>query len=265
MTLAPSPAEAKACCATAYESEWARLLLGDSFHPGGVELTLHLGRLLGLGPVSRVLDVACGRGTSAIALAREFGCSVHGVDLSGANIELAHDSAREAGVGHLVTFETGDAEALPCPDGSFDAVFCECAFCTFPSKAIAAAEFARVLRAGGRIGLSDITRAGELPRELDTLLGWVACLADARPLDEYAALLVEAGFDGLARETHDGALAALASRVRFKLLGVEVLARLGKGPVPLDEVLQAKQIAKVATASIRGGKLGYAIVTATRA
>ncbi|MGE3073919.1 MAG: class I SAM-dependent methyltransferase [Dehalococcoidia bacterium] len=264
MTLAPNPAEAKACCASAYEGEWARLLLGDSFHPGGLDLTLRLGRLLQLGPESRVLDVACGRGTSAIALARAFGCSVHGVDLGAANIEAARDAARQVGVDRLLSFEVGDAEALPCTDASFDAVLCECAFCTFPSKEAAAAEFARVLRPGGKLGVSDITRQGELPTELDTLLGWVACLADARPLDDYVALLSRTGFEGMAGEEHNDALASFASRVRFKLLGVEVMARLGKGPVPLNEVLQAKQIARAATACIRDGRLGYAVITGTR-
>ncbi|MGE0600586.1 MAG: class I SAM-dependent methyltransferase [Dehalococcoidia bacterium] len=264
MTVAPAPSEAKACCAVAYESEWARLLLGDSFHPGGIELTLNLGRLIGLGPGSRLLDVACGRGASAVALAREFGSFVHGVDLSAANVELASETARSAGVAHLASFEVGDAEALPCSDGSFDAVICECAFCTFPSKTVAAAEFARVLRPGGTLGLSDVTREGELPTELDTLLGWVACLADARPLDEYASLLADAGFSAIVPERRDSALSTLASRVRFKLLGVEVMARLGKAPVPLAEVLEAKRIAKAATASINDGSLGYAIITGTR-
>ncbi|WP_322795355.1 class I SAM-dependent methyltransferase [Tepidiforma sp.] len=264
MTVAPTPSEAKVCCAAAYESEWARLLLGESFHPGGIDLTLHLGRQLRLGPGSRVLDVACGRGTSAIALAREFGCSVVGVDLSAANTRLACEAAQSAGVDHLASFVVGDAEALSFPDASFDAVLCECAFCTFPSKEAAAAEFARVLRPGGRLGLSDITRQGELPPELDTLLGWVACLADARPAEEYVALLSCAGFAGLTWQEHNDALASLASRVRFKLLGAEVMARLGKGPFAIEEVLRAKQIARVATASIREGRLGYAIITGNR-
>ena len=53
----------------------------------------------------------------------------------------------------------GDAERLPLPDNTFDALVCECAFCTFPDKATAAAEFARVLRPGGRVGITDVTVA----------------------------------------------------------------------------------------------------------
>lgn len=254
----------KACCAAAYESEWARLLLGDSFHPGGIELTLHLGRLLKLGPESQVLDVACGRGSSAIALAKAFGCSVHGIDLSGENIREARGAAESEGVARLVSFEVGDAEQLPLPDGAFDAVICECAFCTFPSKNIAASEFARVLRPSGKVGLTDITCDGKLPPELDTLLGWIVCLADARPLDEYQALLAEAGFVGLASQAHNDAVANLASRVKFKLLAVEIAARLGKAPVPLDEVIEAKRLTKSAIASIHDGVLGYGLVVGSK-
>jgi len=60
----------KSCCANVYQSEWARLLLGESFHPGGTALTAYLGAVLRLGPGQRVLDVAAGQGTSAIHLAQ---------------------------------------------------------------------------------------------------------------------------------------------------------------------------------------------------
>src|SRR4051812_38201157 len=143
----------KACCAAAYESDWARLLLGDSFHPGGLALTERLGRLLGLGPTDRVLDVACGPGTSALHLAATFGCRVVGVDLGAANLARAAAEAERRGLAALATFEPGDAERLPFPAASFDAVVCECSFCLFPAKTVAAAEFARVLRPGGRLGL----------------------------------------------------------------------------------------------------------------
>ncbi len=256
-------AEARRCCVAAYESEWARLLLGDALHPGGLALTLRAGAWLSLGPDTRLLDVASGRGASAIALAREYGCSVHGIDLSEESVAAAKQAAEDAGLSGLVSFAVGDAEKLEAGDGEFDAVLCECAFCTFPGKAEAASEFARVLKPGGRIALSDITRDGELPPELDTLLGWVACLADARPLDEYVSFLGSAGFHGFVQERHDQALTKFVSGVKLKLLGLEVLARVGKAPVPLDEVVQGKQLAKSAAACIRHGQLGYALIGAT--
>ena len=178
--------EVKSCCATAYESDWARLLLGDSLHPGGMALTERLGELLGLGPGKRVLDVAAGKGASAIFLARRFGCEVVGVDYSARNAAEAARAAESAGVVGLVSFRQGDAERLPFEDGEFDAVVCECAYCTFPDKAAAAREFHRVLRPGGSVGLSDLTRSGSIGPELQTLLAWVACLGDARPVKGYS-------------------------------------------------------------------------------
>src|SRR5258708_14007726 len=68
--------EIKTCCTTAYQSDVARLLLGDSFHPGGLKLTEHLGTLLHLGPQRRVLCVGSGQGRSATPLAQRFGCQV---------------------------------------------------------------------------------------------------------------------------------------------------------------------------------------------
>lgn len=261
---AGNPDAAKSCCVVAYESEWARLLLGDSLHPGGPALTQHLGEVLALGPKTRLLDVACGQGSSAIALAEAFGCSVHGIDLSEANIEAARAAARKTDVAHLLSFQAGDAEGLPVSDAAFDAVICECAFCTFPGKEQAAAEFARVLRPGGLIGLTDVTANGPLPAELSTLLGWVVCLAGAQSADAYRDHLESAGLVVFAQEGHDTALGSLVSSVKLKLLGLEVAARLGKAPVPLEDVQRGKALAKAAAAAVRNGQLGYTLIAAGR-
>src|ERR1700737_3196145 len=96
-------------CAKLYESDFARLLLGDSFHPGGVKLTERLGTLLGLTPQSRVLDIASGKGTSAMFLAERFGCEVLGIDYSGHNVEQANAAAVAKGMATCVSFREGDA------------------------------------------------------------------------------------------------------------------------------------------------------------
>jgi arsenite methyltransferase len=147
----------KACCAAAYGSDAVALLLGDSYDPGGLALTRRLAGALGLSPGDRVLDVASGRGATALLLAREYGLQVQGVDLSAANVALAEGAARAAGLADRVSFLRGDAEQLPHGDGLFDAVMCECAFGTFPDKPTAAAELARVLRPGARVGITDVT------------------------------------------------------------------------------------------------------------
>ncbi|MGH2409066.1 MAG: class I SAM-dependent methyltransferase, partial [Chloroflexota bacterium] len=224
--------ETKRCCAAVYGSEWARLLLGDSYHPGGLALTERLGALLGLERGMQVLDVAAGTGGSAIHLAEQFNCRVTGLDLSGPNVVAAREATERAGVATLTQFVAGDAERLPFPDQSFDALICECAFCTFPDKARAAGEFARVLRPGGRVGLSDLTRDGPLPRELDGLLAWIACIADARTLSDYEAYLRQAGFRIDGAERHDEALSAMTRQIRATLMGVDLLVGLRKLDLP---------------------------------
>lgn len=256
--------EIKACCATFYQSDLVRLLLGDVFHPGGLTLTRYLGERLGLGPGMRVLDVACGRGASAVHLAQRFGCHVTGLDYGAENIAAAEAHAAENGVAHLTTFRRGDAEGLPFEEGTFDAVVSECSFCTFPDKATAAAEMARVLTPGGRLGLADMTVSGPLPEEIESLLGWVACVAGAGAAGEYVTTLRVAGFSEFAVEDQRDALLDMVDKVRRKLLGVELAAGLGKlslGDLDLEE---GKRLARQAIELIEDGKVGYTLVTARK-
>ena len=256
----PSAAEVKSCCADLYGSDWARLLLGDSFHPGGTRLTDRLAELLDIGSGTRVLDVAAGRGTSAIHLAARHGCVVVGVDLSAANVAAATEGAWSAGVGDLVTFQQGDAESLDVPEGSFDAVICECAFCTFPDKPAAARAIARALRAGGRVGMSDRTRNGALPSELEGLLAWVACIADAQPVNSYVAILAEAGLRVDSIERHDDALVEMIDSVREKLLAAHIIVELGRVSLPGADLDRARSVARSARQAVLDSRLGYAVL-----
>ena len=145
------PMTAVACCAAFYEQVWVQAVLGDSFHPGGADLSTRLIRGLHLPANSRVLDVACGIGTTALLMAREFGLNVVGLDVSAANVAKAESLLG----GGTAKFVTGDAAALPFPDDSFDAVVCECAVSTFVDQGRVVAEFARVLKPGGMVGVTD--------------------------------------------------------------------------------------------------------------
>jgi ubiquinone/menaquinone biosynthesis C-methylase UbiE len=269
MTSAHKPAlvhdeELKQCCARLYESDIARLLLGDSFHPGGLKLTERLGRLLRIKAGSHVLDIASGRGASALFLAERFGCEVIGLDYSKQNVEQSSREAVHKGLDTRVHFQQADAESLPFPDASFDALVCECAFCTFPEKARAAREFARVLRASGRVGISDLTRAHFLPKELDGLLAWVACIGDAQPIEDYVGFFVLSGLSPEATERHDDALLDMVRRVERNLLGLEIMAGLKKLDFPGLDLPAAKGMANATRRAVRKGQLGYAIVTAKK-
>jgi len=251
----------KACCATAYSSDLVAMLLGEAYHPGGLALTRRLAGHLALRPGQAVLDVASGPGTTARLLATEHQVRVTGVDLSVANVDRATRGA--AGLDGA-RFQVGDAERLPLPDASVDAVVCECAFCTFPDKPTAAAELARVLRPGGRLGLTDVTADPDrLPPALTDLAAWVACIADARPVDDYAALLRRAGLRPLLVERHDQAIPQMIDQIEARLRLVTLTRRdqateLGLDPGRAGEVLAAARDAAA------GGAIGYCLIVADK-
>ena len=260
--LAPAdPDTVKACCAAVYQHDLVALVLGESYHPGGVELTRHLARTLGLRPGQRVLDVAGGPGTTALLLAEEFGVQIDSVDLGETAVARARGRAAERGLGHRVRFHVGDAERLPFDEATFDAVICECAFCTFPAKPVAAAEFARVLRSGGRLGLTDVTLdPARLDPQLATLAGHVACLADARPAAEYEALLAGAGLSTIVSEAHDEALAAMVAQIEARVRALSILNLPGV-TFDLDAVLGYVAAAHDA---VTDGVAGYHLLMAQK-
>lgn len=254
----------KQCCATFYGSDLARLLLGDSFHPGGTKLTHHLGTLLGLTTASSVLDVASGRGTSAFHLAESFGCHVTGVDLSKENVRFSAEEARRRGLNQQISFQFGDAERLPFASNTFDAIVCECAFCTFPSKQIAASEFYRVLKPGGLLGLSDLTRMEEALPDLEGLLAWIACIGDALPVEHYIKILRASGLQLKAVEDQGHALTEMVRQIQGKLLGAEILSKLKKIELPGVDFATAKQFAQTALQATCTEKLGYSVIVSRK-
>jgi arsenite methyltransferase len=256
--------EIKRCCARLYESEIVARLLGESFHPGGAALTERLGQLLRLTPESRVLDVASGNGTSAVLIAQRFGSSVVGIDLSAQNIRCATAEVDRLGLAHLVRFEIGDAERLPIVDASVDAIICECAFCTFPDKQAAADEFSRVLKPGGRVGLSDITRAPGQAGELADLMPWVACLADAGPSEMYAARLINAGLVDVAVENHDAVLLEMIRGIGRRLFAVDILHGLRKIDLEGIDLVAANRMTRQALVAVSEKRLGYALTCAAK-
>ncbi|MEB3033371.1 class I SAM-dependent methyltransferase [[Mycobacterium] nativiensis] len=259
-----TPQAIKSCCADMYSRDAVALLLGDSYHPGGAALTRRLADTLGLRPGQRVADIASGPGATARLLASEYDVTVNGVDLSATNVDRAQRAAAQAGLGNRVHFHHGDAEAPPLPDTIFDALVCECALCTFPDKNAAAQQFARILRPGGRVGITDvtITDAG-LPAELTTLTAWVACVADARTVDDYTGILAGAGLRTRHIESHDDALLAMIKRIDARLTALLITAPklLADNGVAPDTVLAYTRLAAHA---IKAGRIGYTLIIAEK-
>jgi ubiquinone/menaquinone biosynthesis C-methylase UbiE len=243
-----------------YENEYVRILLGDSFHPGGAELTRKVGRVLGLSAADHVLDVASGSGTSAFVLANAFGCHVTGIDYSRKQVDEA-----SAGNHPLCDFKQADAERLPFDAGSFDVVISECAFCTFPDKATAAAEMFRVLRRGGRLGLTDLTLLSDrMPDGLHNLLGIVACIGDARSSAEYRRILERAGFVDFVEQDESLLLVQLVERIKRKIDAARFAVAIGKVELGGMDLKSAREIAVLAKKTIEDRTAGYALLAARK-
>lgn len=122
---------------------------------------------VGVSPVDRVLDVACGTGNAAIRAA-EAGARVTGLDLTPELLEAGRVFADDAGV--EVEWVEGDAEALPFLDESFDVVLSTFGCMFAPRHDLAARELARVLRRGGRLGICSWTPDSSIAEMMRSLM-----------------------------------------------------------------------------------------------
>lgn len=255
----------KGCCADLYARPAVSWLLGDSLHPGGLRLTERLGRILDLAPARRALDIACGNGMSTILLARQFGCAVVGVDLAPPLIARARSAASQEGLGVLLDFALGDAEALPFLDGSFDVVFSECAISTFPDKLASAREMVRVLKRGGRLGFTDIVLThGEIPEELQGWFFQAACIAGACSVGQYKKIFTSAGLSDWREEAHPESLITLLRQVRARLLALEVAGGLRELDLSRVDLNSAKKVLGELEESVRSGMVSYGAFSAVK-
>jgi SAM-dependent methyltransferase len=119
---------------------------------------------LELGPGKSLLDVACGAGGPALRIAAATGCSVVGIDVHQDAVRAASSLAARCGLAERAEFRQIDAtKRLPFPDASFDAVTCIDAINHLPDRPLVIAEWARLLKPGGRLLFTDpVTVTGAL-------------------------------------------------------------------------------------------------------
>jgi SAM-dependent methyltransferase len=167
-----------------------------------------------------VLDLGSGGGIDVILSARRVGPTgtAYGLDMTDEMLALAQRNAREAGVGN-VHFLKGLIEAIPLPAGSVDVVISNCVINLSTDKPAVLAEIARVLKPGGRIGISDVVAEDRLGAGERAERGsYVGCIAGALSRAEYEAGLEAAGFEQISVEfTHevaDGMHGAIVKAVK---------------------------------------------------
>jgi arsenite methyltransferase len=153
-----------------------------------------------------VLDLGSGGGIDVILSARRVGPTgvAYGLDMTDEMLALARENAREARVTN-VHFLKGVIESVPLPADSVDVVISNCVVNLSVDKPAVLTEIARVLRPGGRVGISDVVAEDRLtPEERAARGSYVGCIAGALSKAEYAAGLEAAGFEDVSVEfTHE--------------------------------------------------------------
>ena len=124
-------------------------------NPTSEEKVVLLGRRRGLGPGSRVLDIASGRGGPALVLARAFGCAVEGIEIEPAFHEVAVARAESEGLDSLLSFRVEDASSAQLPSETYDAALCLGASFVYGDLAETVATLAPAVRPGGHVAVGE--------------------------------------------------------------------------------------------------------------
>jgi len=205
---AAAEGSARGCCSTPEDAEQVLAALGYTIEqaaaiPEGANLGLGCGNPLahaGLVAGETVLDLGSGAGIDCFIAARQVGPAGRaiGVDMTPAMIDRARANARRASVTN-VEFRLGEIEHLPVADDSVDAIVSNCVVNLSPDKPAVFREAWRVLRAGGRLLVSDLVWTKDVPDALRARVDRsVGCVAGASRLEDYLALLSAAGFRDVA-------------------------------------------------------------------
>ena len=230
-------------------------------HPGGRASSEALLALAGISPLSRVLDVGCGVGTTAIDIARRYGGDVTAVDIAPLMLERADANARAAGVRDRVRIEAGDILDLRFEDGSFDVVLAE-AVTMFVDRQRAAGELARVTRPGGRVLATEfLWRRPPTSQAREIFLGQVCPGMQFDTLDEWVEIYRSAGLADITTDTGPFEMMTARGFLADEGLGrsLAIIGRVGTRPA---------NIRKMAWLMPRMAKavpyLGYVVIAASK-
>jgi len=244
------------CCSDFYQLPIVSLLLGDSFHPGGLTLTRKLASKTLVNRKSLVLDIAAGKAASAKFICEHYGAKVYAVDLGLENLQLIPRKSDNQQLFPIIA----DATLLPFTDNCFDVVFCECALCTFKNRDSALKEIYRVLKPGGFIAISDIYLNSKLPKILQQQLTTFLCISGALSTQMSQATIVSAGFEQVKFYDESEHLLSMVSSVESKIeklqhakIIAKQLSRFGK--------FNFKQLGQY----IKNKGAGYYLLTARKA
>lgn len=196
--------------------------IGTTKHGGGQDSTNDLIRMCGIKEGSRVLDVGCGPGLTAIHLAR-MGCEVVAIDLNGMMIERAKENASSEET--EVPFMVADARKLPFKDNMFDAVISESVTVFIADRGKAISEYVGVAKPGGFVGLNEIYWRKQPPKDIEARVMELYDLREGIPdKDGWKGMLEDAGLKDIKADPHDLVDKRALSRIKrisiMQMLGV---------------------------------------------
>lgn len=168
-----------------------------------------------LRPGETVLDLGSGGGIDVLLSARRVGENgfVYGLDMTEEMLELSKANAAEAGARN-VDFLNGYIEEIPLPDSSVDVVISNCVINLSTDKPAVFAEIARVLKPGGRIGITDLVADDHLSQEERAERGsWVGCIAGALSRSEFQVALQASGFTDITIQSTHRATDGISSAI----------------------------------------------------
>jgi arsenite methyltransferase len=253
-----APTEFKSCCANLYADETLLFLLGPSLHPGGLDLTKKLAERLEISESDTLLDVACGVGSTVSFLESNYKCSTVGIDLSKKLTGKASAAFKTRRLG----FATADGENLPFESESFDVVISECSLCLMPESHRGIMEAFRVLKHGGRIGITDIAVGGPLPAELDNVLMSMLCVSRKVAWQDYSTIVEAAGLEKIEISDESASLVRMLEGIKKRLLLAELLRATGKLSVGPEQIAMGKRLSALARSAMDEHRLGYIMLAA---
>jgi len=165
-------------------------------HPGGLKATNELMHLCNMCKDSKVLDIACGKGTSSYYFAKKIGCRVTGIDIEESLLKTAQTLSLKGEIGSKLTFKLANAEELPFEDNTFDIAIFQAAFVLMDNNQKALQEASRVIKPGGKVGILELTWLKNPTSEaLDEASTDVCayCIPKARTSEGWEKLIVDSG------------------------------------------------------------------------
>lgn len=256
----------KSCCGTKstnnieeivkerYGRRWASLEAEDEKAQNlRSNLTAHDALLKELAPQKgmKVLDMGSGSGETVLTIAEKVGSTgkAVGVDFSPEGVALARKRAQDRGLEKVTEFHLANAQELPFPDNSFDAVISECVVCLIQDKQKVLNEKVRVLKPGGRVIMHDVITWAPMPRVIteDSQL-YCSCIGGAVSLNDYADMMKKAGLTNIKTVDY--------TEETRKMRSVAILTRA------VEEVDDEKfqEIVNF----VRKGGIGYALLVGTK-